>query len=134
MYRDKICKILENTYNLVPDALPKNQDILDMHLSQTSGCFTKIDLILRGQNFPPPPGGVIDQVLVSKIQPYLDAEEARMSKNLECLDYNLDSMDAVASVTGPGRIEKVSPTIPLIFRHITRLIVPISIAILAAQT
>jgi hypothetical protein len=113
MYRDKICKILENTYKIVPDALPKNQDILDMHLSQA--CFTKIDLILRGQNFPPPPGGVIDQVLVSKVQPYLDAEEARMSTNLESLDYNLHSMDAVASVTGPGRIEKVSPLYSLYF-------------------
>ena len=130
MYRAKICKQLLMTYELVPDARPKNRDILESYLYDA--CFQKIDMILRGQTFPIY-GGEPDPVLVSKIQPYLDAEEARMSNNLEALNYNLDSVADVNSVTGPGRIEKVSPIILPISRCITCPAVPISVAILAGQ-
>lgn len=37
----------------------------------------------------------------------MDAEELRLKTNLEAIRYDIDGLDALALVTGSGRIEKV---------------------------
>lgn len=48
-----------------------------------------------------------DSTLVTKFQSYMDAEEERIRKNLEEIKYDIDALDTLALITGPGRIEKV---------------------------
>lgn len=42
-----------------------------------------------------------------KFQAYMDHEEERITKNLEAIHYDIDALDTVYVVAGPGRIEKV---------------------------
>lgn len=49
-----------------------------------------------------------DTSLVTQFQSYTEAEEERIRKNLEEFHYDIDAMDTLALITGPGRIEKVS--------------------------
>lgn len=48
-----------------------------------------------------------DEDLFAKFSSYVSAEEARLRKNLESVAYNIDAVDTLGIVTGPGRLEKV---------------------------
>ena len=45
--------------------------------------------------------------LKARFQSYVDAEEQRLREGLETVRYDIDAMDTLTLVTGPGRIEKV---------------------------
>jgi hypothetical protein len=45
--------------------------------------------------------------LEHKFKEYTSIEEERLLKNLEGIQYNIDALDTVATVTGPGRFETV---------------------------
>ena len=45
--------------------------------------------------------------LRTKFKPHVDAEEARLQKNLEDIKYDIDSYDSVQLISGHGRIETV---------------------------
>lgn len=49
-----------------------------------------------------------DASLQPRFQSYVDAEETRISSNLGEFRYDIDAMDTLALITGPGRIEKAS--------------------------
>ncbi|KAI0661089.1 hypothetical protein C8Q70DRAFT_911215 [Cubamyces menziesii] len=44
--------------------------------------------------------------LKARFQSYMDAEEQRLREGLETVRYDIDAMDTLTLVTGPGRIEK----------------------------
>lgn len=46
--------------------------------------------------------------VLRKFAPFVGQQEARIQRNLEEMHYNIDALDAVQVVTGPGRIEAVS--------------------------
>ena len=48
-----------------------------------------------------------EEGLRERFRGYVEHEEKRLRENLEALRYDIDAMDALALVTGPGRIEKV---------------------------
>ena len=43
----------------------------------------------------------------SRFKSFVDAEEARLKKNLEAVRYDIDAADTLLLITGPGRIERV---------------------------
>ncbi len=47
------------------------------------------------------------EALRDKFQSYIDDEEHRLREGLETVRYDIDAMDTLVLVTGPGRIEKV---------------------------
>ena len=49
-----------------------------------------------------PPEGLLE-----KFQSYIYEEEMRLREGLEAVRYDIDAMDTLVLVTGPGRIEKV---------------------------
>lgn len=51
---------------------------------------------------------IANDALQARFQSYVDAEELRLKTNLEAIRYDIDGLDALALVTGSGRIEKVS--------------------------
>ncbi|KAF8529737.1 hypothetical protein BU17DRAFT_36437, partial [Hysterangium stoloniferum] len=55
---------------------------------------------------------------VLKARSYVDAEEERLKKNLQAIKYDIDELDTIALVTGPGRIEKyVFPILYLLLKQ-----------------
>ncbi len=51
-------------------------------------------------------GGMPDN-LTAKFQAYMDFEDERLTKNLEEFKYDIDELDTVYIILGPGRLEKV---------------------------
>lgn len=49
-----------------------------------------------------------------KFQAFADYEEERIRKNLADIRFDIDALDTVYVVAGPGRIEKVRTTIQII--------------------
>lgn len=47
----------------------------------------------------------------AKFKDYAEYEENRIRKNLEDIRFDIDALDTVYVVAGPGRIEKVSCTL-----------------------
>jgi hypothetical protein len=48
-----------------------------------------------------------NDALQARFKTYVEGEEARLKGNLETVKYDIDAMDTLALVTGPGRIERV---------------------------
>lgn len=51
-------------------------------------------------------GGVGPDVLYKTFQSYVDAEEQRLKQSLDMARCNIDAMDTLHLIMGPGRIEK----------------------------
>ena len=49
----------------------------------------------------------IGEGLQAKFKSYVEAEESRMKRALEQVEYHIDATDTLALITGPGRIEQV---------------------------
>ena len=50
--------------------------------------------------------------LQARFQIYVDAEEQRLREGLETVRYDIDAIDTLSLITGPGRIEKVRISFP----------------------
>lgn len=49
----------------------------------------------------------IPQPIETRFEVYLVAEEQRLQQNLEGVHYNIDALETIPVITGPGKIEKV---------------------------
>ena len=49
--------------------------------------------------------------LWKRFKSYVDGEESRLEQKLKDVHYNIDALDTLSLITGPGRIEKVGATI-----------------------
>lgn len=87
------------------DILPVNRGLVDMYLA--SYAFSRVELLLESVNAY---DGAGEEELQEKMQPYTAREEARLKKTLDIVDWNIDSMDTLFLITGPGRVEKVQIT------------------------
>lgn len=47
--------------------------------------------------------------LLHHFQSYIDEEEKRLNTNLKLLKYEIDALNTLTLVTGPGRFERVRP-------------------------
>ena len=101
IYRDKIEGLLAKMFSLRGLVHPANRVSVEEYfrivwyrVAQTTMSF---------EPFYP-----ADNSLAARFQSYTDAEEERIKQNLEDFHYDIDAMDTLALITGPGRIEKVS--------------------------
>ncbi len=81
--------------------LPENRYWVDYYLSKVWKVGVEMTKSLRA------PSNVPDN-LEGRFKAYVDYEEDRIRKNLEDIRYDIDALDTVYVVAGPGRIEKVS--------------------------
>lgn len=49
----------------------------------------------------------VNDALQEKFRSFVEDEEARLERNLDAVDYDIDAADTLVLVTGEGRIEKV---------------------------
>ncbi|KAF5351478.1 hypothetical protein D9757_012879 [Collybiopsis confluens] len=80
-----------------------------------STMFSRVDLLLRSLQ---PLESYIGNKMKQSINAFSTPEEARLQINLEGVDYDIDSPETVAIVTGPGRIERF--VLPLLYLLLKR--------------
>lgn len=100
-YRDEIRRIFATMFSMKHHVLPGNRPLVDAYLHNVWVEGAKIIESLQ------PAKAMLSQ-LEHRFNEYTLAEEERILKNLEGIRYNIDALDTVATVTGPGRFEKVS--------------------------
>jgi hypothetical protein len=99
-YAHKIEELFAKMENIHAAALPLNRQSVVKYLADLwKPVHTMISPILLLQ----PAHNDLE-----KFKPYLEAEEARLERNLSTVGYVIDSTDTLALITGVGRIEKVS--------------------------
>ena len=99
-YRDMVANILAKMFAIRADIHPTNRNAVDKYLRRVWMPISTLTSSLVRTSQP--------ESLQARFKSYVDAEEKRLSKNLETVKYDIDGRDTLLLVTGPGRIEKVS--------------------------
>jgi hypothetical protein len=98
-YTNKIEDLLAKMEGVGAEVLPPNREIMDHYFTFAWGLVYTLTAAAPSPlplSFNP-----------EKIKSYLEAEEARLSANLEAVNYIIDGSDTLSLVMGVGRIEKV---------------------------
>lgn len=85
-------------FDLLPSLLPRNRYWADYYLDRVWPYAAELLFALRKRDLPD---------LEYKFQPYIEKEEERIRNNLKEIRYDIDALDSVHVVAGPGRIETV---------------------------
>lgn len=88
-------------FDMRHNVLPENRYMVDDYLNNVWVDGAKILESLQ-------PAKAILAHLEHKFAGYVAFEEGRIHKNLEGVRYNIDAVDTVVTMTGPGRLENVS--------------------------
>lgn len=100
-YAKKIEELFAKMEGLRTVVLPPNRDAVDLYFASVwmpIHTLTAAVLSLSSR---------LDDSAKLKFKPYLEAEEARLGKNLRAVNYIIDGTDSLELITGIGRIEKV---------------------------
>ncbi|KAK6985237.1 hypothetical protein R3P38DRAFT_3291978 [Favolaschia claudopus] len=99
MYAAKIRELIAKMFALRTRVLPANRAAVNTYLDTIYRDVTSLESALAPC--------FVNETLQAKFNSYVMAEEARLLANLEAVDYDLDALDTVPLITGPGRIERV---------------------------
>jgi len=97
-YQHKIHKLFAIMFALLPKILPENYNWAHQYLSEVWEFTTEITMGLRFTDVP--------TSIWNKFQRHVEMEEEEIQSNLEGVGYNIDELNTVHAVTGPGRVEK----------------------------
>lgn len=86
-------------FALLGDVLPQNRYWTDYYLQHVWPVAYELVKALHPASVP--------EHIESKFQAYVDFEEERIRRNLADIKFDIDALDTVYVVAGPGRIEKV---------------------------
>ena len=98
-YCKKIEEIFDAMIRLSDEVLPENRKEVNQYIGFA---WEEVITFVRSIKWEE---GTED--IRAKFQPHVDAEEARLQKNLEDIKYDIDGVDVVPLISGPGRIETV---------------------------
>ena len=102
MYRDKINTLFAKMFALKGHIHPAVRNSVDTYLHTVWTGISELTTSIDPYYAP--------ESLREKFQSYIDNEERRLREGLEAVRYDIDAMDTLVLVTGPGRIEKVGET------------------------
>lgn len=98
----KVNDILDKMFSIRPHVLPRNKAAVDRYLRNVwKGVGTLTYSFANVTAGYPRP-------LRERFNSYVDSEEDRLRERLNAIGYNIDALDTLRLVTGPGRVEKVS--------------------------
>lgn len=103
-YSKAINGLLKELHVAALAVIPANRAIVDRYLHGTSLMYVD-DLMASVKRACRDLEA--DDDLWAKFLPYIQSEEQRIRKNLESIAYNIDTVDTLSIVTGPGRLERV---------------------------
>ncbi|KAI0331154.1 hypothetical protein GY45DRAFT_1276344 [Cubamyces sp. BRFM 1775] len=97
-YRDKVIELLAKMFSMRPRIHNANIDAVQKYLLTVYRRVTTVtsSFICTYQS----------DSLKARFQSYVDSEEQRIREGLETVRYDIDAMDTLTLITGPGRIEK----------------------------
>ena len=98
-YIDKIIELCAKMFSIRPLIHSSNRNAIDKYLQtvwKRANTLTS-SFVSTYQT----------EALQDRFKSYVDAEEQRLREGLETVRYDIDAMDTLSLVTGPGRIEKV---------------------------
>ncbi|KAM5543353.1 hypothetical protein V8D89_003227 [Ganoderma adspersum] len=98
-YRDMIIDIFAKMFAIRSRIHPANRNVVDKYLQTVWQKITTLTASFVNANQP--------DSLYERFKSYVEAEEQRLRQGLETVGYDIEAMDTLLLVTGPGRIEKV---------------------------
>lgn len=98
-YRGEITDIIAKMFAILPRVRDANRASVTAYMSSV---YTFVMTVVDSVN----PTAVNDALQV-RFKGYIEAEESRLKGNLEAIQYDIDDLDTLSLITGPGRIEKV---------------------------
>ena len=100
-HRERVLEILSEMFSIYPALHPQNQKWAARYIRDIyPRCIELANSLEPWGDFPN---------LVEKFQEFDDAENERLRKNLEDIKYDIDDLDTLLLIAGPGRAEKVGP-------------------------
>lgn len=99
-YRDKIHSLFAHIFSLRSTIKAENRYWVDYYLRTVWPVAFELTQSLRSPD--------VAEHIEDKFSAFAQYEEERMMKNLEDIRFDIDALDTVYVVAGPGRIEKVS--------------------------
>ncbi len=123
MYRDKINDLFAKMFALKGHVRPAVRNSVDTYLHTVWTGISELTSSIDPYYAP--------ESLREKFQSYVDDEESRLREGLEAVRYDIDAMDTLVLVMGPGRIEKVSCSQKMLLstRMLNTILVRISYAL-----
>jgi hypothetical protein len=101
-YCAKIEEMFDAMIHLSDEVLPENRQALYTYVNTVWSQVTPFVRSFKGE------GGT--EELRSKFESYVAAEESRLRRNFEDINYRIDGPDTVQLVSGEGRLETVIKT------------------------
>ncbi|KAI0088301.1 hypothetical protein BDY19DRAFT_190628 [Irpex rosettiformis] len=99
-YREEILQTFARMFAMRDRILPENRSRVEYYLRYT--WFTASQL---AKSLCPSPVNIPEEA-AEKFNEYVQYEENRLRKNLNAIKYDIDALETVYGVMGPGRIEK----------------------------
>ncbi|KAI0360921.1 hypothetical protein OH77DRAFT_1418971 [Trametes cingulata] len=97
-YIDNIVEIFAKMFALLPRIRPENKKFAYDYL-----CSVWQPIVTLTAAFN---GAIAPDIVSQTFRSYVEAEEERLRQSLETVRYNIDALDTLRLITGPGRIEK----------------------------
>lgn len=107
-YAEKITETLQDLHSFALVVIPPNRSIVKEYISCTE--LRLVDMLLASIKQACASINHSDDVYMSKFSDYVKKQEDDLGENLEKIRFEIDSLDTVTIVTGPGRLEQVSRT------------------------
>ncbi|KAJ6499432.1 hypothetical protein C8R45DRAFT_115543 [Mycena sanguinolenta] len=98
IYATKIRELIAKMFALRTRVLPANRTAVNSYLETIYNGVTSLESGLAPC--------YVNEALQERFKDYVEAEEARLRRNLEAVDYDLDAANTLTLVTGQGRIER----------------------------
>ena len=99
--------IIKTMFSTLDSVLPVNRSLVDRYIGSYYA-LSRVELLLRSVR---PYDARDENDLQQKVQPYITEEEERLRSTLESIAWDIDTVDTLALITGPERIEKVRRTL-----------------------
>ncbi|KAF7376029.1 hypothetical protein MSAN_00017700 [Mycena sanguinolenta] len=110
IYATKIRELIAKMFALRTRVLPANRTAVNSYLETIYQGVTSLESGLAPC--------FVNEALQERFKDYVEAEESRLRRNLEAVDYDLDAANTLSLVTGQGRIERfLLPMIYLLLRR-----------------
>lgn len=105
-YNNKLNALVAEMFALIPHLRVENRlkacwylVMVWPALAQFLATFDRVEVDIEGD-------------LWGRFQSYIESEEKRLEEGLKTFHYFIDAADTVTLITGPGRIERVSLSLP----------------------
>ncbi|KAI0090196.1 hypothetical protein BDY19DRAFT_887919 [Irpex rosettiformis] len=109
-YGESILELLNHLFSIRSSLLPENRYWADYYLKTVWPVAFELIKSFRPADIP--------EHIHAKFEAYTECEENRLRKNLEDIRFDIDALDTVYVVAGPGRIEKY--LFPLVYLLLKR--------------